>query len=82
VRPICFAVFKLFTNSNFVGCSTGKVAGTFRHNLRAVKTVVENWEKLTTYYDFPRVHALARFGVTGDVDPGAGTRCSFRRNPR
>src|SRR5262245_16111510 len=22
VRPICFAVFKLITNSNFVGCST------------------------------------------------------------
>ena len=23
VRPICFAVFKLITKSNFVGCSTG-----------------------------------------------------------
>jgi hypothetical protein len=23
VRPICFAVFKLITSSNFVGCSTG-----------------------------------------------------------
>jgi hypothetical protein len=30
----------------------------------------------------PRVHGLARFGATGDVDPGAGTPCSFRRNPR
>jgi len=27
VRPICLAVFKLMTNSNFVGCSTGKSAG-------------------------------------------------------
>jgi hypothetical protein len=27
VRPICFAVFKLITNSNFVGCSTGRSAG-------------------------------------------------------
>jgi transposase-like protein len=28
----------------------------FRHNPKAVKTVVENWERLTTYYDFPREH--------------------------
>ena len=27
VRPICLAVFKLITNSNFVGCSTGRSAG-------------------------------------------------------
>ena len=27
VRPICLAVFRLITNSNFVGCSTGKSAG-------------------------------------------------------
>src|SRR6266480_2551711 len=27
VRPICFAVLKLMTNSNFVGCSTGSSAG-------------------------------------------------------
>jgi len=27
-----------------------------RHNPKAVKTVVENWERLTTYYDFPREH--------------------------
>src|SRR5262250_2270461 len=27
VRPICFAVFKLITSSNFFGCSTGSVAG-------------------------------------------------------
>jgi hypothetical protein len=25
----------------------------FRHNPKAVKTVVENWERLITYYDFP-----------------------------
>jgi putative transposase len=28
----------------------------FRHNPKAVKTVVENWERLTTYYDFPVEH--------------------------
>ena len=27
VRPICFAALRLMTNSNFVGCSTGKSAG-------------------------------------------------------
>ena len=27
VSPICLAVFKLMTNSNFVGCSTGRSAG-------------------------------------------------------
>ena len=27
VRPICLAVFKLITSSNFVGCSTGRSAG-------------------------------------------------------
>ena len=26
VKPICFAVFRLITNSNFVGCSTGRSA--------------------------------------------------------
>ncbi len=28
----------------------------FRHNPKATKTVVENWERLTSYYDFPREH--------------------------
>jgi putative transposase len=28
----------------------------FRHNPKAVKTVVENWDRLTTYYNFPREH--------------------------
>lgn len=28
----------------------------FRHNPKAVITVVENWDRLTTYYDFPREH--------------------------
>src|SRR6185503_14217959 len=27
VNRICFAVFRLITNSNFVGCSTGRSAG-------------------------------------------------------
>jgi transposase-like protein len=33
-----------------------KFEQTFRHNPKAVKTVVENWERLTTYYNFPREH--------------------------
>jgi putative transposase len=28
----------------------------FSHNPKALKTVVENWDRLTTYYDFPREH--------------------------
>jgi putative transposase len=28
----------------------------FRHNPKAVRSVVENWERLTRYYDFPREH--------------------------
>ena len=27
VRPICFAVLRLMTKSNFIGCSTGRSAG-------------------------------------------------------
>ena len=27
VRPICLAAFRLMTNSNFMGCSTGRSAG-------------------------------------------------------
>ena len=27
VTPICFAVFRLITSSNFIGCSTGRSAG-------------------------------------------------------
>ena len=26
VRPICFAAFRLITNSNFVACCTGKIS--------------------------------------------------------
>jgi transposase-like protein len=33
-----------------------KFEQSFRHNPKAVKTVVENWERLTTYYDFPHEH--------------------------
>ena len=28
----------------------------FRHNPKAVRSVVENWDRLTAYYDFPREH--------------------------
>ena len=28
----------------------------FRHNPKAVRSVVENWDRLTRYYDFPREH--------------------------
>ena len=27
VRPICLAALRLMTNSNFIGCSTGRSAG-------------------------------------------------------
>lgn len=33
-----------------------KFEQTFRHNPKAVRTVVENWDRLTSYYDFPREH--------------------------
>ena len=33
VRPICLAVFRLITNSNFVGCCTGKSAGLAPFNI-------------------------------------------------
>jgi putative transposase len=28
----------------------------FGHNPKAVKTVLDNWDRLTSYYDFPREH--------------------------
>jgi len=28
----------------------------FRHNPKALRSVVENWDRLTAYYDFPREH--------------------------
>ena len=28
----------------------------FRYSPKTIKTVVENWERLTTYYDYPREH--------------------------
>src|SRR5215207_2608633 len=28
----------------------------FRHSPKTIKTVVENWERLRTYYDYPREH--------------------------
>jgi transposase-like protein len=28
----------------------------FRHNAKAVRSVVDNWDRLTAYYDFPREH--------------------------
>ena len=28
----------------------------FRHNPKAVRSVAENWDRLTAYYDFPREH--------------------------
>ncbi len=33
-----------------------KFEQTFRHNPKAVRSVVENWDRLTRYYDFPREH--------------------------
>ena len=49
VRPICFAVFKLITNSNFVGCSTGKIGGlgAFENFVYVGGGAPEQVEKLT-----------------------------------
>jgi transposase-like protein len=33
-----------------------KLEQAFRHSPKTIKTVVENWERLTTYYDYPREH--------------------------
>jgi len=33
-----------------------KFEQSFRHNSKAVRSVVENWDRLTRYYDFPREH--------------------------
>ena len=33
-----------------------KFVQAFQHNPKAIKTVVENWDRLTAYYDFPREH--------------------------
>ena len=33
--PICFAVFRLITNSNFIGCSTGRSAGLAPFRIRS-----------------------------------------------
>jgi len=37
VNPICLAVFKLITSSNFVGCSTGRSAGFVPFRIRSTK---------------------------------------------
>src|SRR5215470_8855047 len=42
-RPICFAVLRLITNSNFLGCSTRQVAGLGAfENLIDVRSVAGN----------------------------------------
>lgn len=33
-----------------------KFEGAFGHNPKAVKSVADNWDRLTCYYDFPREH--------------------------
>src|SRR5262245_27850828 len=37
VRPICLAVLRFITNSNLVGCSTGKSAGLAPFRIRSTK---------------------------------------------
>ena len=46
VRPICFAAFKLITNSNFVACCTGRSAGFAP--LRILSTLVGRFAELVT----------------------------------
>ena len=38
VRPICFAVLRFITSSNFVGCSTGKIGrlGTLQDSVHVI----------------------------------------------
>src|ERR1041385_3082732 len=45
IRPMCLAVLRLITNSNFVGCSMGKSAGLVP--LRILSTYVAARRKLS-----------------------------------
>src|ERR1044071_6880941 len=47
VRPICLAAFRLITNSNLVGCSTGRSAGLapfkILSTIKAARLEGSNW---------------------------------------
>ena len=68
VRPICFAVFRLMTSSNFVGCSTGRSAG------------LAPFKILSTY----KAARLVGIGAVGPVGhhAAAGDKISPRVNCR
>jgi len=57
VRPICFAAFRLITNSNFVACCTGKSAGLAP--LRPLST------ELQLRWQHSQAKRLAQFQVDG-----------------
>src|SRR5215470_13730372 len=43
VTPICLAVLRLITNSNFVGCSTGRSAGLVPLRILSTKTAARRY---------------------------------------
>src|SRR5207247_107552 len=43
VRPICFAAFRLITNSNFVGASIGKSAGLVPFRILSTKVAARRY---------------------------------------
>ena len=47
VRPICLAVFRLITSSNFVGCSTGRSAGLAPFRILSTKTAARRYNSDT-----------------------------------
>jgi hypothetical protein len=49
VNPICLAVLRLMTNSNFVGCSTGEFGG-----FGAFKNLVHHRRESNLNCPFPR----------------------------
>src|SRR5262249_8826272 len=62
VRPICFAAFRLMTNSNFVGCSTGRSAGLAPFKILSTYVAARRSKsgKLTPYDISPPASTVAR----------------------
>ena len=75
VRPICFAVFKLITNSNFIGCSTGRSAGlalseSCPRKLRRGGTDPHCWLHRTQVHRPLHTHFLSTLRVVGSLWQG------------
>lgn len=55
VKPYLTAM--MYAESRSQACEARKqFEQAFRHQAKAIKTVVEHWDRLTSYYDFPREH--------------------------